>query len=376
MADIDGIAADNLERLLGYLDADPANSSLLADAAQAAADAGQPAAATDLLDRLSAIRELNDQELHILGVAALQSGDHQRASAIYRSLMDQGIEYPAIRFNLAWSLTGKGERSAAEQLLDDATVAALPQAAMLKVQLLHGSGDLAGAGAAARGALERHPGHRGLLAAVSVLAVDLDDLDLARSCASGAEDHPDALATLGTLALEGDDAGTARPLFERALEMSANVPRAWVGLGLSRLAEGDAAGAAADIDRGAELFADHLGSFIAAGWAYFIAGDAAAARARFEHALELDPTFAESHGSLAVLAATEGQREEAERKVEVAMRLDRNCYSAALALVLLRAAKGDQEGARRIFERAINSRVDGSGRTIAQSLARMGTPNT
>ncbi len=98
----------------------------------------------------------------------------------------------------------------------------------------------------------------------------------------------------------------------------------------------------------------------------------AAARARFETALDLDPNFAETHGSLAVLDLLEGNSESARERSEIALRLDRQCYSAALARSLLAAGAGDQETARRIYEKAIDTPVDGSGRTIGQALAKLG----
>jgi tetratricopeptide (TPR) repeat protein len=362
---------DRLQRLLNYLEADPHNPSLLGDAAAAAVDARQPQQAMDLLDRLAGIRELSDEDLHVLGLAALHLQDHQRACAVYRSLLGRGIDDPGVRYNHAWALLKLGEKEEALALLDESCVAAVPQGATLKVQLLHDQGEMEAAQEVARSALERHSDHPALLAAISVLAVDLGDLQLARDSASGAGDHPDALATLGTLALEDDEPQQARALFDRALKANPNSPRALVGRGLSLLSQGDAESAAGDLDKGAELFGGHLGSFIAAGWAHFIARDLGTARARFEHALALDPNFAESHGSLAVLDLLEGRPEQAEREMAIAFRLDRACYSAALAQVLLRAGKGDQEGARRIFDKAIHTPIEG-GRTIAQALGRIG----
>ena len=82
--------------------------------------------------------------------------------------------------------------------------------------------------------------------------------------------------------------------------------------------------------------------------------------------------IAEAQGSLAVVDILEGNVEAGRERAEKALRLDRNSYSAALARMLLAAASGDQATARRIFELAVNSPVDGSGRTIAQAAARLG----
>ena len=130
--------------------------------------------------------------------------------------------------------------------------------------------------------------------------------------------------------------------------------------------------APADLDRGAELFGTHLGSWIAAGWAHFVVGDRVTARARFEKALALDPTFAESHGGLAVIDVAEGRLEEAGERAKVAFRLDRDCYGAALARSLLATAEGNSARASAILDIALVNPIDASGRTIAQSLARMG----
>src|SRR5204863_857679 len=107
----------------------------------------------------------------------------------------------ALRFNLAWSRAMLKNATGALDLLDNATTEALPQAAMLQVQLLHDQGAFEEAETSARKHIARHPRHAGLMAAVSVLAIDIEDTSLALDCAWRAGDHPDALASLGTLAL-------------------------------------------------------------------------------------------------------------------------------------------------------------------------------
>jgi tetratricopeptide (TPR) repeat protein len=291
---------------------------------------------------------------------------------LFGELVESGVDEPAVRFNLAWALAMDKQFDRALELLDDDLARALPQAAMLQINLLHDRGEFEDAARRAREYVEIHPSYAPLMAAVSVLALDVEDEALAAACAAKGGEHPDALTTLGTLALGDERATEALDLFDRALDRNSQVPRAWVGRGLARLMTGQSPDAAADIDRGAEMFGDHLGSWIAAGWAHFVNKDLASARARFETALELDDTFAESHGSLAVLDLLEGNVEGARERSEIALRLDRQCYSAALARSLLAAGAGDEATARRIYEAAINTPVDDSGRTIAQALAKLG----
>lgn len=365
-------ATGRLAILLPLLEADATNLPLLADAAEAALDERRPDLAAELLGRYAAIAPLPPRETNLAGIAALQSRRFDVAAEMFATLFERGADDAGARFNLAWSRANLKDFAGALGILDDDSARALPQAAMLRVQLMHETGDVDGAGDAARAYIELHPDHQGLMAAVSVLALDIDDEALATICAERAGDHPDALATRGTLALLDEHATDALDLFERALAADPASPRAHVGLGLAKILTGKADEAPADLDRGAALFGDHLGSWIAAGWAYFVNDDLVTSRARFETALELDPTFAETHGSLAVLDVLAGRLDEASARSDVALRLDRQCYSAALAMSLLAASGGQPEKAKRIFERAASTPVDGSGRTIGQALARMG----
>ena len=361
-----------LPRLLPLLESDPHNLTLLQDAAETALAEGEPEEAIRLLERFAQSAPLPPGLANLAGLAAMQARRYDEAAQRFEGLIEGGVRDSALLFNLAWCRAMADDFPGAMELLDDQVVADVPQAAMLRVEIMHQRGEFDDAAALARRVVELHPDYAPLMAAVSVLALDVEDQELALACARKGGNHPDALTTLGTLALGEDDTDEAMAHFERALARSDQLPRAWIGRGLAELAMGNADQAAKDIDRGAEMFEDHLGSWIAAGWAYFVQQDLATARARFEHALELDDTFAESHGSLAVMDVMAGNLDEARRRTEVALRLDRQCYSAALASALIAAGAGDKDKARRIFEMAVNTPVDGSGRTIAQVLAKRG----
>lgn len=361
-----------LAMLSSFLDQDPGNAALLADTAEAALEAGEVERAAALFERAAGVRPPGPRERGLAGLAHMRRGRFDDAAAAFSALLAEGADDPAVRFNLAWSRMMTKDQEGALAALDPDTGDALPQAAALEVQLLHATGRLDEAFERGRRHLESHPDARGLTAAMSVLAIDVGDEGLAAECARKVPDHPDALATLGTLALGGDDATGAHAFFDEAISRNPDVPRAWVGRGLAHLLSGRPERAPADIDRGAELFGDHLGSWIAAGWAHFIAGDASASRIRFERALELDPTFGETHGSLAVLDALAGDPASARERAAVALRLDRASFSAALASALLTTAAGDADATRAILDRALNASIDGSDKTIARSLTRMG----
>ncbi|MCJ2186977.1 tetratricopeptide repeat protein [Novosphingobium beihaiensis] len=363
-------ARTQFEKLKSYLEHDPENANLLRDSAEAALEAGMMPDAHSLYAKLEQLSELDERDRANAGLAAMRSGHASAAADHFLSLLETHPGDPALTYNLAHSMALAGEYEAAAERLDDATVDALPQAAMLRLQLVHQDGEFEAAQAMIPAMLERH-GHYGpLLAAVSVLAMDTGDEDLARRCAEQAGELPDAITTLATLKLGEHDPRTAQAMFLRALALNPGPqPRAVVGLGLAAMASGDLDSARTHLDRGAALFTDHLGSWIASGWVHLLAGDRTTARERFQHALDLDPNFAESHGSLAVVELLEGEPQSARRRIDMASRLDRASFAAALARSMDQAVGGDTETAKRILEMAMTQPIDEDGRTLAEALS-------
>lgn len=359
-----------LEMLLSYLEADPDNPNLKADAVDAALHAGEPDIALRLIGNNA--ETLSDPDLNRLGLIQLERRDYGAAADAFAALIERGTEDPAVQFNLAWARAMQKDFGSALSLLDPAVTKAVPQAAMLEVQLLHDAGEFDEAFRRAETHLAEHPDHPGLAAAVSVLALDVENPELAEQCARLAGDHPDALTTLGTLSLGQQDIGKAVEQFDRALAMDRASPRAWVGLGLAKLISENADEAAADIDKGAELFEDHLGSWIAAGWAYLLKGDLGTARHRFERSMTIDHNFAENFGSLAVVDVLEGRLEDARQGIATGLKLDKQCFSAMMAKSLLTSAEGNPEKGQQLFRKILETPINDRGDTALQALARMG----
>jgi len=361
-----------LQRFLGFLDQDPDNLALLADAAAAALDDGDLEAAGDLLGRYQALAPLTPSLLNLEGVVAMQAGRFDEAATRFAALRQAHGEDPALRFNSAWSLAMLNRYEDALALLDDAVLAVAPRAAALKIQMLHHLGRLdegleAGAVLAAGGTADP-----ALLGALATLALDAEDMDLAAVYAARAGDHPEGLATLGMLSLGEHGVEESVALFDNALRVHPENARALLGKGLALMVKGDSHEAARFIDRGAEVFGDHIGSWVASGWAHFVNGEQAKARAAFDRALALDDTFAESHGALAVLDILDGQIESARRRTETALRLDRSCFAGALAKTLLLTADGNPEAAERVRTLALNTPIGPNGETIAQAMVGFG----
>lgn len=362
--------ASLLRQLLGYLDQDPGNLRLLADAAASAVDEGDPEAAAALIARHAELAPLPPAMLNLRGVAALRAGRFEDAVADFEALLAEGEGAPALRFNLAWARTMTNDHEGALALLEDEDVmAAGSRAAALKVNLLHGLERLDEALEYGQAAAELHPDDPSLMGALASAALDAERVDLARLYAGRAGTNHDGLTTLGMLLLDEERSEESDALFDRVLAGDAGNARALLGKGLGLLARGDAAAAAGRLDAAAGRFGDHLGTWVAAGWAYYVKGDLAASRARFETALAIDDSFAETQGALAVLDLIEGDLESARRRTEIALRLDRNCFAAALARSMLLERDGKAKAAQKVRDAALNFPIGPGGRTIARSLA-------
>jgi tetratricopeptide (TPR) repeat protein len=365
-------ASGRLERLLGFLGADPSNEQLLADAAGAALDARQPAAAAEILDRHARPDELPPHLLNLRALAALQQGEAAEAVELFEALRATGGDAPPVRFNLASAHVLLGDHSAALDLLDPEVVAAVRPAALLRIHTLHRLDRPELALEEGEGLAAARPDDTALMGALASAAIDDERPELARRYALAGGSDPEAVAALGLLELNDHRPQESIPLFDSVLARDPNNARASIGKGMALLATGDTHGSLEHIDRGAEAFVDHPGSWIASGWAYYLAGDLAASRARFERALACDDNFAESHGALAVLDIAAGDHEEARRRLKVALRLDRNCFSAALASSMLLRAEGKDADADKVIGRAMHTPLGEDGYTVAQALAAGG----
>ena len=363
--------ASRLERLLDFLELDPANPALLADAALAAFDSGHRELTQRLIARRSAHSPLPPALDNAAGVIALADDRLAAAREHFNLALEKEPNQPAVGFNLAWTLARLGDWPAVVKLIDEAMAASVPRAAALKVHALHMLDQTEDALAWGMVLVERRPDDTDLLGAVALAAMDVEDWSLAATFAERAgEASPAGLATRGFLALERQDAAKAMSQFESALAIDPRNARAHLGLGLVHLVEERPAAAAGELDQAATMFEGHPGSWIAAGWAYYGLGEVAKSRQRFERAVALDSAFSEGHGGLAVLDIAEGQIEAARRRTEVALRLDRASLSGLLAKSQLLALDGAPETGEQLRQRVIHTPMNSSGPSIAQALMR------
>ena len=361
-----------LQQFMAFLEHDPENLSLLADTAEAAFDARQPQAAAALLERAERIAPLTPALLNLRGLICLQGEWFSQASDVFASLIAGGHDDPHLRFNLAWARAMTEDYSGALAALDDPAVATSPRGPALKVQMLHHLGRLEDALEIGQGLAELYPHNQALFGALSVVAMDANDMALAELFAARGGVSDDALSTQGMLKLGGYDSAAALDLFGKAIEARPSQPRAWVGKGLALLTQGNTQDAVPCLEKGAALFKTHIGSWIAAGWANLMAKNLDAARYCFETALALDKSFAESHGALAVIDIAAGQWDSAKRRSTVALGLNKQCFSGALAKSLIAEHDNNPMLAQKIRDRTMNIAIGPQGETLAQAIVSMG----
>src|SRR5205823_997246 len=115
----------------------------------------------------------------------------------------------------------------------------------------------------------------------SLIALDLDRLDAARSLADAAlaadPAQAEALVTCASLALAARNPGEAVRLFERAQQRLRRDGRVWSGLGFAHLLAGDATAAAEALEHALQLTPEHVDIWQALGWACMLRKDHAAA---------------------------------------------------------------------------------------------------
>lgn len=357
------------ERLVGYIEHDPDNLQLVADAAAVALEEGRADKAARLIDRYADRAPLPPELVNLKGVIAMNGRRFDEAATVFSELRETGADSPVLRFNHAWALGMARQHEAALILLDDEAIGAGARGAALKVGLLHQLERLDEALEEGARLAILYPDDEALMGALANAALDAEQIELAHAYASRAGTNHDGLTTLGMLLLDEERIGESAALFDRILAGDGSNARARLGKGLGLLAASQTREAARWLDAAAERFGDHIGSWVAAGWTHYILGDLKTSRARFETALALDDAFAETQGALAVLDICDGDLESARRRTDVALRLDRSCFAAALAKSMLLDRDGKAKAAEKVRQAALKVPIGPGGRTIARGLA-------
>ena len=343
-------AAARLVRLECYLREDPANVALLADACDAAIEAGEPAHA---LAHFAAAESLAvDPHAWTFRRArfCIAQGDLHRAGELLETLCEATAEHAVLAHDFAYVAFLQDDfhlcRERLGPWLDDGALDAI-QALWLRAT--HRLGLVQEGWSWARERMAEGkllPGAQGV---ASLLAIDADDFVaacvLAEAALASQPLQGEALVARATVALAQRETVLAGQLLARALQGNAADGRAWSMLGFASLQAQELGQAEAQFETALRTMRSHIGTWHALGWTRLLRQNLAGALQAFEEALALDRNFAESHGALGLVLGLHGDGPQAEHHLAVADRLDPQNVTGRYARALL---KGDVRDAQKL----------------------------
>jgi len=368
--------SDTLARYERFLAADPDNTDLLRQASDLALRTGDPAQARLHLERARSLAPDDPALLAQLGLMELSQNNPAAANAIHQELLERGLDAPALRHNLAYGLSLVGRFAEAAEVLRDAAAmeSAVPGITSLRIRALHFEGQVEQAIEEARQHLETHADDAQVLGQLSTLLIDRGDYEGARAAAAAAESvapgHPDALVTLGSLALAEQEDGEAERVFAQAVAGNPRSGRGWAGRGMAALLRRDLGMAEQMFGEALRNMPGHIGTWHALAWTQICNKDPAAAQASLERSMELDRNFSETFGGLAVVALMRGQLGEARELIRRALGLNPQSISGRFAQSLLMQARNRPEVARKIMDGILSAAVLPFGKTIGQAIVQ------
>jgi Tfp pilus assembly protein PilF len=359
--------ADRLQRLAAYLEQDPGNVNLLADACDAAIACGRHAQAEGYIDSAERLAGAGAPWLFRRARIALVRRELPRAAELLSRARELAGDHPVLAHDLAsvQLLQGAFEDclQTVQAWLEPARAAELDAAQLQALQLLwlralhrlgRGGEALAWAKAqAAAGTLQ--PAACG---AASLVAVDHEDFAAAREWADTAlaadPRQVEALVARASVALAQRDPGQARHLLQQALEANPDDGRTWSALGMASLQAQDLPLARSQLERALRSMPDHVGTWHALGWTRLLQGDRPGALEAFRGALALDRNFAETHGALGLVLGLTGDEAASRQHLELAQRLDAGNVTGRYARALLAGEAGDRAALERLAARLLD----------------------
>ncbi|RYY95984.1 MAG: hypothetical protein EOO24_21905, partial [Comamonadaceae bacterium] len=364
--------AQRAERLAAYLDEDPANPLLLADACDAAMAAGFHAAADGYIRTAEALGLAPAEWTFRRARLCIVQRRLDQAAALLAPLQADANAHPAVAHDLAYVRLLQGAPQACREIVGPWLAQGIAHGPdlheALQVLWLRATHHLQLLEEGWHWAQAEHAAQRLQPAAcgvASLLALDLGRFDDARSLADAAigvrPAQVEALVARATVALGDRDTAGATDLLRRALACNPEDGRTWSALGLCSLQARDLPLAQSRLERAVRTLPGHVGTWHALGWARLLQQDAAGALAAFREALRLDRNFAESHGAVGLVLALTGDREGATRHLDLAGRLDPSNVTGRYARALLAGEGADAVQMRALAERLLDRPAPGGG---------------
>jgi len=365
-----------LQRMLGFMEADPGNELLRTDVfelalAQGAFDVAQQCVAAGLAAQPGA-----HGWQHRSAILLIAQHRYAEAALQIESLLAQGATDPVLRYNLAYLAYREGRYDAAStQLTAMLDVPGVPpQALPLLLRCLHQLGALEQGVQLFQAHATEGQVDAAAFGVASLMAVDLGRVADARAWVEQAlradPDQQEALVAGGSVALAQQDAEAALPLLQHALARHGQDGRTWSALGIAFLLRRDMAAAQRHFEQAARLLPEHIGTWHGLAWSQLLSRELAGAQTSFQQALELDRNFGESHGGLAVVLALQGQGAAAQEAIERALRLDPRNVSARYAEAILNGDAKDMVRFRQLAERVLGGQQAAGGASLADIVLR------
>jgi Flp pilus assembly protein TadD len=349
-------AAERLRRLAAYVELDPCNAALLAEASDAALACGEHEQAEAYLaaGERSAPDSLDwaSRRAHL----CIARGELQRAQALLEQLRTDSAEHPGVLHDLAYVNLLLGEPGTAQALLAPCIDQDLPSHLADPVQALwlracHRQGSTAEAWAWIQG--KRDGELQAETAGVaSLIAWDEDEFcaaaRLAQAALSRRPAQREALVTCGLIALAARDPARAMPPLRQALDSNPDDGRTLTALGVACLLAGDALQAELHLRKAADVAPPQAQTLQALGWARMLVDDRAGALDALRSALAVDDQAADVHASLALLLFVNGEGDNARSHLERAEKIDATDETTRMARTLL-AGDTDMAGRNRLL---------------------------
>lgn len=376
----DESAADaRLARLLAFMECDPRNPLLLADALALALWRHDEAAATAVEERAAALPQWPAALAAQLCLHYLRSGDPQRALHAGRQALSSVDVSPANAINTAWAASLCGEYATAVACVlavHQQPADCPPDINLLCARALHHLGETAQARARLSTTPGRESGDRLLaeyLGTRALIALDDGDATAALNDAEAAlaldAQQRDALLAAAEAYKEGGDFAAAQSACESLLACHPGAGRGWSVLAQVQLANLALADAERCAREATALLPEHIGSWHVLGWACLLRGDTAAARAAFASALPLERGFADTHGALAAVEFLAGNTLEGERLLKRAQRLDADSAGVQFARFLQLQATAGNDAALQFLDASLARPAPASATPLRELVA-------
>jgi len=348
-------------RLREYLAADSGNAELACELADLLAAQGAPEDAERVLAGLPE----SSQSTAAIGFRrarlALATGRYADASLQLNALVEQGVDAPAIKHDLAFSQLCLRQTERARQTVGDAIArhgASSPLHILAaRIELQEQQFDTALNRLQA--ALHLDPNDAQAHGVHALALFDSNRLEPALQAAAAAlqqdPDQHEAQIVAGTLALWNKEWDVAQPLFERAVAFHSNSGRALSGLGQCLMLRNELPAAREVLVRAVKAMPEHIGTWHALAWTQLLQGESAAAKSSYEQAYALDRNFGDTHGGLALVAVLNDRLDEAAASIERALRLDRNSITGRYARSLLLQKQGDTAGSEALLSELLEA---------------------